>query len=455
MLTRIAKLLLLSLLLFGSPAAFGWDEVTHSHITDQAINAVPDDDLRTLLQTQREAVRSGALFPDWGHALSPHGDHLHAEYIDAAWRYLQTPDARNAPDRDALIAHFLGAYAHVVEDRLLDATFKSYAVQVGDGRRDDMENGMLGIAGIGYLREPVHPGYVPVDHLARIYAANEYFGETRLNAANLDERMHQGMNAGAHQNALLKLLSFVTEDWSKAHFRFAAAHMRDAPGGFDDNERAVVAAWLALWRRLQGENAAFFVYSVPSDGGALLDSNPESALGQITVITSQRFDMRSLGPDDVQVTDDEGQAVPVRVLPYLPDHETDLAFIVQALQPWSPGKDYQLHLQHGQSEVNWHFGVTVNSPMLAPPTNPPPFAYRFGLWLFVAAAGLSLMLYGLVDVVYVASGKLRGRNGPPAGLVYTVLRRSVKLVAVAVLGLGLWMLFTDGTVVIEYLRYHH
>jgi len=145
-------------------------------------------------------------------------------------------------------------------------------------QRSEVGKRLVGSTGIGYLREPVHPGYVPVDHLARIYAANEYFGETRLNAANLDERMHRGMVAGGPQNALLKRLSSATTDWCRIHFPFAAVHLQDAPGAFADNERAVVAAWESLWAQLQGRTAPFVVYAGPPDGGKLLDADPSSAL---------------------------------------------------------------------------------------------------------------------------------------------------------------------------------
>ncbi len=436
-----------------------WDEVTHATISHRAIEQVKTPALKAFLEAHYDAMESGVWFPDWGHALKPHGDHLHAEYLDAAWAYLQRPDVKAQKNYPLLLAHYMGVYGHVVEDRILDATMKAYAGEVGDGGRDDMENGMMAIAGFHHLYRDFDI-YVPKQDLARIYASADYFGEHRLNQDNLAERMARGMAHGEIMNRRLTELSFLTAAWTRQKFPFAAANMETAPGGFNDQARAVAAVWEAIWMRAQGRPAPFFVYAVPGQHGQLRNQDPASALGRILVITSERFDIRDLAKTAVHLSNGSGE-VAARILPYIPEpgHEHDLAFVVQAERPWILGGQYTLDIRHRDSvgvPQSLHLAFTM-------PRNPPPFAkakpearpMAFGLWLAAALLGVAALLYGLADMGKLTWAAIRRRAPATGGGFYHSVNAICKAAAVGLTVAGFWVVATDGEWLIAFLRHHH
>ena len=449
---------LLALAAVSLPAK-AWDEVTHAMISRRAIDQVRVPELKTFLKAHYDVLQSGVWFPDWGHALKPHGDHLHAEYLDAAWAYLQRPGVKAQPNYPVLLAHYMGAYGHVVEDRVLDATMKTYADEVGDSGRDDMENGMLAIAGFHRLFRDFDL-YVPKDDLARIYASAGYFGERRLNNDNLAAQMARGMAHGEIQNRRLSELSFLTADWTRRKFPFATANIETAPGGLNDEAGAVAAAWEAIWARAHGRPASFFVYTVPGDHGEFRNRDPQSALGRILIVTSERLDIRDLPQAAVHLRDGANE-IAARILPYIPEpgHERDLAFLVQAQRPWQAGGRYTLDIRHHDSA-----GVPQSLHLaFAMPHHPAPFAkakpearpMAFGLWLAAALLGLAGLLYGVADMGKLAWAAIRKRAPAAGGRLYYALNMAGKTAAIVLVAAGVWALATDGEWLIEFLRHHH
>jgi hypothetical protein len=291
-----------------------WDEVIHGHISEMAIGEVRDPQLKRFLLAHRDEVLSGTWFPDWGHHIKPHGEATHSLYLDAAFDDLSDPTVRAEPGHDRLVAHYLGVYAHVVEDRVLDATLKKHAPEVGEAHRDDLENGLLGIAGQGWLRRDFTP-YVPAEDLARIYRKAGYFGEPRLDARTLAPVMQRSMTAGFTLNRELKFLSFLTVGEMRRVYPWGAAHLADAPGGYRSEARAVAAGWTALWAQLHGRPAPFLVYALPEDGGSLPTSDAASPWGRITVVARHRLNIPALTPAQVRLTDSQGATMPVSIFP--------------------------------------------------------------------------------------------------------------------------------------------
>lgn len=437
--------------------ALAWDEVTHGHITEMAIDSVRDPELRAFLARHRDTVVSGSWFPDWGHHIKPHGEATHSVFLDAAFDDLNDPAVRAEPGRDRLVAYYLGAYAHVVEDRVLDATLKKHAAEVGEAHRDDMENGMLGIAGQGWLKRDFTET-VPVDDLARIYRKAGYFGAPRLNAATLAPAMRGGMAASAGLNQQLKLLSLLSVGEMRRVYPWGAANLMDAPGGYRSEARMVAAGWEANWAQLHGRAAPFFVASLPQAGGGLPSSDSTSPWSRITVVARHRLDVTRLTPDLVQLTDSRGERLPVSVFPYIdiPGHDTDLAFQIRADAPWTPGETYRLRIAPGdyappRAGAVEPLDISFQAPRAPLYTGraPAPRPWSMGLFLFVLVGGLGGMVFGAPDLARLAF---------PVGQTPLALRLvSLAAKAAGVLAglLALWLLLTNGAAFIDWLHFHH
>jgi len=464
----LTTICLILAVLAGGSRAFAWDEVVHGRLTEAAIDDVKTPELKAFLLAHRDALISGAWFPDWGHALKPQGEADHSFYLDSAHDYLQRPSVRAQANYPNLLAHYMGAYAHVVEDRVVDSTLKRHAAEVGEAGRDDMENGMMEIAGQGWLKRDFN-AYTPSADLDRIFAEAHYYRDPRLNSGNFDAEMRHAMAKGEIQNNELKLLSFLTVGYERRAYPWGAVNVATAPGGFASNAAAVAAGWEAIWKEAHGQPAPFFVYSIPQNGGVIASSAAKTAYGRITIVTRRRFDMRDLPLADVTLTDARGQAIPVKVLPYIDEpnlypfiptvgHDLDLAFQIEALKDFVPGQAYRLTIAPGRYAPTagriQPFQLDFTAPVhpLFQQRIKAPRPWAMGIFLFVFAGSIAAMVFGAPDVMRLALTPQAPHGADPAWLRAT---NGFKGLAVVIFAIAVWLLLTDGAVFIEFLRRHH
>jgi hypothetical protein len=364
----------------------------------------------------------------------------------------------------------MGAYAHVVEDRVVDGTMKGHAAEVGEKGRDDMENGMLEIAGQGWLRRDFRP-YVPRSDLDRIFAEADYYRDPRLNRSNFEEAMTLAMARGEILNSELKLLSFLSVGYERRAYPWGQVNLPKAPGGFSSNAAAVAAGWEAIWEEVHGEAAPFFVFSIPADGGVIASTKARSPYGQILIVTRRRFDMRNLPLRDVRLTDGAGAAAPVTVAPYIDEpnlypyiptvgHDLDLAFRIKPLRDFIPGERYTLAIAPGSYAPTAGpiapFKLTFIAPKrpLYEERRSAPRPWSMGLFLFVFVGAVAGMTYGAPDVVRLALPPQRtGAIRHSAWL--NALEVLFKILSLLLAASAVWLLLSDGSIFIEFLRRHH
>ncbi|TNE63991.1 MAG: hypothetical protein EP335_08390 [Alphaproteobacteria bacterium] len=457
MVRRLRTLFALACCLMGAQApAQAWDENTHNHIADRALQLVEEPAFRDWLAAHRDALLAGEAFPDWGHGIKPHGDILHAAFISDLRAYVQRDDRQAEPGFDDLFAFYLGAVAHVAQDRLLDASFKLHAAEVGEAGRDDMENGVIGPLVYGYLTQ-ARGRYRPDADLARIYAAAGYYGENRLNTVSLGPVMDRVMARGEVQQRQLKLLSFLGGDYLANRYRWGAANMGSAPGGLEACARATAALWQALWAEREGGQGPTIVFSAPGQGEVMATGRYTAAYGKIVLITGHRVELSALDADAIRLTGPDGP-VPFVLHPYIDDgeHANDLAFLLEPAMDLVPGGRYGLAIPSrtfGQiaAGADYSISFTVAASPAPDILAEPLLHWRLGLFLSVLLAGLAGLLFGAPDIVRLLA---TGRSGtmPLWGRVPDV---AFKLAGVALLGVGFWMLATDGSAFIEFLRHHH
>lgn len=439
--------------------AFAWDEVTHAYMAQMAIDQVTDAELRELLSANDDLVRFGSWFPDWGQ----YGDHpfdngSHREVLAAYFAYVSRPEVRAQENWPELIAHFMGAYAHIVEDFFLDSTVYTYMRELDNGLSNDMGNGIMNIRLHGYLGIKVDAAY-PYDDLERVYESIGYFDRDALDPADFRARIDKHTKVQFLQMRGLKLLSFLASDYIQSLMPWGAAHMYDAPGGVVDCTFATARVWDALWDELHGRPAPLFVHSLPADGGEIPSPDNESMYGRVTLVAAHAIDPQKLTSESMRLTNDRGRVIAgeVTLYPYHRDSDryADLAVQFVPEEALEPGRAYRLDVapgDYGVFQTARTDAYTLNFTGAGLPDTSASarrFGFRTGVFLLLILAGIGGVVFGLPGVLALRRS-LRGGE-MPRSVVMLVVRRATEALGVVVAGVGVAMLVTRAKAFIELL----
>lgn len=130
---------------------------------------------------------------------------LHVRWPGAVWAHIGRQGTAANPD---LIAQAMGSWAHIAQDRMLDATLKTARCEIGECTRDDMELGLLAPSFYPYVRDDRIAW--PDADIAALYAEQHYFGDSRLDAKRYPGTIADGpgwLEAGRRKHRLLSLLT--------------------------------------------------------------------------------------------------------------------------------------------------------------------------------------------------------------------------------------------------------
>lgn len=148
----------------------------HIWVTDRAVDLMPEGELKAVLSEPavREALQIGAVFPDTGYAIGDaYGEMTHWEpFVEAfiAWVGSNRPPPWTSVEDRRLIAFFLGAAAHGMEDEIFDSLFLPL-LEEHDGKGQDVSDTacdvFLIVDGHSSLKPPL---WVPAPEMAAIIA---------------------------------------------------------------------------------------------------------------------------------------------------------------------------------------------------------------------------------------------------------------------------------------------
>lgn len=291
---RSLPIALLCLLML--PAVAGASGVTtHAFMADKGREKVAVPELKALLDGQRGALLSGAVYPDGGYAVSsyPGGDYgeiTHWEDFvnayaavlrdDPACRPLLAADGPCAPE----VAHLMGVAAHGIGDEMWDWMFEPLAADFGEspthplfvsglpgaaelgatpvgGFANSIEYAMDLIAIVEHLRGQEIPAYLPsTDRLLAAYRAIGRGDVTRDGIVAGHTVIHGAMAAER---------AAVAVDYLRVKQAMprTAARMYDESGGVVDVGRAATHYYEALWAKLGGRHPAPRVSAVHPEPG--------------------------------------------------------------------------------------------------------------------------------------------------------------------------------------------
>ena len=457
----LSFLALLCFFLCSSSPATAWDEVTHSKIADMAIDFVETPELATLLRAHRSELRSGAWFPDWAQYGHPFDKGNHRSHLDRFRAYLHRPEVQARADYPALVAYYLGTYGHCAEDFYVDTTLEPFLKSIDHHVARDTEYGMLDIKEFQYLNLHVVP-YLPSDDLIAVYQSGGYFQKYHRDPANFGREIRTVMKRQYILMRELKLLSFLSSQYTRSLMPWASQHMMTAPGGLEDEARATAATWEALWADLHDRPAPFFVYSTPLDGGSMFTPDHTSSYGRITLLSWHRMDNNRFRPDSMTLTDTDGTIISGHAqLGYVhsPEEASDLVVQFTPDASLTPGHAYTLTVNPGvyglagerlTTFYQIHF-MTPEAPKISSPQ--PERGWAMGVFAMCFFAPLALIVAG-------GSGLVRLQiDGSPHGLLArkpglaTGMQRILEVAGLLLLVIGLYFLLTNGVAIIDYARF--
>jgi zinc dependent phospholipase C len=322
---------------------------THIWITLQAVDLLPDGELRRMLQRPelQRALINGAAFPDGGYVVNDaYGETAHWEpFIQAyiAWIRESYDTPLNYGEAAEQVAFLMGIASHGMADQTFDMTFVEVA------RREDAEDWsdtlldshdtatdvmLVADTGANIVLDP----WLPADDLATVFATGVDYpvdpatlrqGQDLLNRIVVVYGRDTGLNNPTRTQRYREQYPWTSE------------HLLDElePGSPPTEAANVAALWLSLWDRLHGitdqQNA--LIGSYPREGSAGHPVDHTRVESQAVMVFGYGVDKPTL-EGRVTAVDDTGHSYEVQVLTAWGTEHCNL-IMVRPLEDWGADRD--------------------------------------------------------------------------------------------------------------------
>ncbi len=256
-------------LMLTSTAAHGNGQTTHLWISEKAMEHLEDSVLINLLESQKEALRLGTMFPDGGYPIGhEYGEAAHWEPFQDAYRdWIQQshPDLMH-PDAAAHIAFYLGLASHGMADQVFDSMYmersRMYDAEYGWADQSTSLDTAQDIVFAAQTHAQTIPEMWIPEHFLDLFAA-----------LGIDVDMDTMVNGQERlELALLGVGGLSEVDTTVAlnvdAFPWGCSHLLDesVPGSPPFEARVVAKYWQHLWAELRGETPTFEVIGAfPTD----------------------------------------------------------------------------------------------------------------------------------------------------------------------------------------------
>jgi MYXO-CTERM domain-containing protein len=301
---------------WGAPGV-AWANGNESHlwVSLWARDALPEGDLRSLLEAQDLALRNGSNFPDGGYAIDDgYGEIAHWEPFQSA--YLDWIVAHHQPpwsdEAQAHIAFLMGMASHGMSDQTYDCAYlaRSDVYDAGSpgtsiGRDGATDVALVAAAGCA---EPPS-GWVPEELMAQLMleqAEHEVEPDT-IGDGNALVLFSMHIICGAAEDEELTAEYVAAYPWAGAHQMDP-----DQPGNPPHTAPVVAAYWQALWAQLHGEDPLgepLIGQFPPADAGGW-PSETDSIDAMVSFVIARGVDTDSIGEGGITVRDAQGLDLP-------------------------------------------------------------------------------------------------------------------------------------------------
>ncbi len=347
---RAVRLLLLIAALLLPTSAWACGQTTHVWISLEALQELPDGELRELLTdpANRDALVNGTMFPDGGYAVGDdYGEMAHWEPMQQAllaWVRDEYGPSYSSPEARLHVAFLMGMASHGMSDEVFDSLFYERSRAYDPGHDEevtslDTASDVTFAAEVGGIEAPEL--WAPFEAITSIF--NDVL------AYEVDEAtIRQG------QDQLYIALAFV--DWARtneerletftAEFPWGAAHMSDptVPGSPPRQAPIIAGYWAEMWQRLH-EDMAFdepVLAIEPRDGSWEHPQDHSLVEARVQLTFGRGVTASSLGA--IRVEGPEGE-VPLDVGHFYGDLSHTV--LLRPQSDWAPDSEYRVTVDAG------------------------------------------------------------------------------------------------------------
>jgi uncharacterized protein (TIGR03382 family) len=333
---------------------------THTWVTFDAIEQLPDGELKRLLSDPalRDTLINGSIFPDGGYAaMHPFGETSHWEpFLSAYLRWMQAELPRPYARGDARrhVAFLMGLASHSMGDQVFDSTFMKAA------RGHDAAN----------WSEVLLESFDTATDVMLVDATGEdYRGAELYVPPELPEVLGDAgvtVDAATLENATSAMHTFIlaygqvngrdpaSVERYRAQYPWASANYMDPyVAGNPLSESEVVAAYmLSLWDRLhEVENDANMILSTyPSAGSDGHPTDDRLVESQLVIVFGRG--MAGEVRDKFRISDSTGKVYNPRIYPIWSAEACLLMF--EPEEPWAVDETFTVEVLPGITTVDGH-----------------------------------------------------------------------------------------------------
>lgn len=287
----------------------------HMYISETAFKYVRTPQLIEFLERNRNTVLWSSWYPDSGYTGgNTYGEYSHWHgFLDGYADYIKNDIGPDHKDYEMLVANFMGASSHSMEDQVFDHLFLIKTDEVDGTGQAELDRGLDMVCMYECKRYDfnlsddvmAHPDkYTPIRHLGRIY---EKLG---TDFPNITKQIFKGQRMLALAIHGEKLISGVERFDVMKISPWGTANYMTAPGGIEHEAKIVAAYWDSLWEKLHGGPGDFIIATFPENGGSTLSVDHTTVDSNISIFMDRVYARETITPETFIVEAADGSRVP-------------------------------------------------------------------------------------------------------------------------------------------------
>ena len=297
--------------------AMGNGQSSHCWISEQAIQQLPEGELRELMTDQGLEIqwRNGTMFPDGGYAVGDdYGERAHWESFQLAYlEWIQEQYSKPwSPEAKEHIAFLMGLASHGLADQSYDSMYyrRGYRYDV-TGNWDESFDTATDVAFVAQTApQPLVDKWIPTDLFQQLYAEQGHVVDA--------ETMQQGQTL---LKVAIEWVGSISQQEDalneyRSDFPWGTSNqLNESVPGSPVVEVGIVAAyWQVLWAQLNNEvPPKEILYSYPAEERYEFPIEKDNIEAELSIVFSKGIDADSLSEEMFSIQGSTGDYHPIGI----------------------------------------------------------------------------------------------------------------------------------------------